>query len=210
VFFLNLHVVGKERKFLMEDFTLEPDYSLRGFKRYSSTDPRFPLSLSYPGDLDVMYNCVQDTSPFVDFGRDPWQISVTRWDRTEERYNLRGDGLYEFIKQDMNKLMRSTQYVSALVNRYSLEWPGQHSSKLGKALFGSAWPENLRGPALVGERAMEVPRAIYESPAHRYGERVYVWRPYDSPSIIWTIWRNAGADLAEDTFKRVLRSLRWL
>ncbi len=170
----------------MEDFTLEPDYSLRGFKRYSSTDPRFPLSLSYPEDLDVMYNRVQDTSRFVDFGNYPWQISVTRWDRTEEGYNFRGNDLNEFIKQDMNKLMRGPSKVSPLVRRYSMEW------------------------ALVGERAMKFPRAIYESPAHRHGERVYVLRPYDSPSIIWTIWRNASADLAEDTFKIVLRSLRWL
>jgi hypothetical protein len=187
VFFLNLQAVSKERKFLMEyfdeDFTIKPDYSLPGFNRYSSTDPRFPLSLSYPKDLDVKYDSY---SVFVDFGRNPWEISVSRWDCTEERYNFQGDDLYKFIKQDMEKLMSSTRYVSALVSRYRME------------------------SALVGERAMKFPRAIYESPAHRYGERVYVLRPYDPPSIIWTIWRNADADLAEDTFKIVLRSLRWL
>lgn len=189
-----------------------PDRDLPGFKRFFSNDQRFPLSISYPQNLTAQYSLLEPRGLYAVFGRDTsniysQELAVTRWDFTQEGYTfIRGSDIYQHIQRDMDEFLGRQHLPHAAAIKYWIEWPGERKTffkKLGRK------PEHL-GPALIGEEGMEVPRVVYLDPEHRYGERIYFLHPSDQPSVIWTLWRKPFGTLTDDTFKTILRSVRWI
>ena len=175
----------------MSNYHIEPDPALPSFNRFFSNTPTFPISISFPQDLKVDFDLLQDRSLAVFFGY-PWQIAVTRWDLAQispayAPFVQGYEDLYWYIKRDME------------------EMKGTYNENLRAVKY---WIDKDRGK--IGDPETKVPLARWKTRYEQYGEKIYFQRKSDPDSIVWTVLRRPTAGIPDAAFSAVLRSFRWL
>lgn len=181
---------------------LQDDPDIRGYRRFFSADPRFPISVSCPQWLGPYYDFNKAQYLKVGFSSGSDEVfTVAREDLAMSAAG--GDRLAAAVvagRSDLFDLLERSMAEKQQLYR-------RHGFGLNIGSYKVTKKEAEFVP--VGASGLRAPRAIWYTPSKQLGGE-WVFFQSRRPSVLWMIIWNADEDYDESVFRQVLASFRWL